>query len=70
MSEERFIGASVEREVRRLLEQELAENPKALSLALQILEAYTKGGRKGVAQLVRSLVEGEAGAGPAEEPRG
>uniref|UniRef100_A0A7C1T0T3 Uncharacterized protein n=1 Tax=Thermofilum pendens TaxID=2269 RepID=A0A7C1T0T3_THEPE len=58
LSEERFIGVSVEREVRRLLEQELAANPEALSLAQRILEAYAKGGKKGVAQLVRSLVEG------------
>jgi len=70
LSEERFIGVSVEREVRRLLEQELAANPEALSLAQQILEAYAKGGKKGVVQLVRTLIEGWVSADPAEEPGG
>ena len=67
MSEERFIGVGVEREVRKLLKQELSTNPKALSLAQQILEVYAREGRKGVVRLVRNLVEGETGAGSAEE---
>jgi len=67
LSEERFIGVGVEREVKKLLEQELSTNPKALSLAQQILEVYAREGRKGVVRFVRNLVEGETGAGSAEE---
>lgn len=58
MSHERYMGVSVERTLRDMLQKELAKDPEALKLAMEILQAYVTGGRKGVKQLVEAMLEG------------
>ncbi len=42
--------------IRRLMEEE-AEDPELRELALEILEAYVRGGRRGVSELVNRVFE-------------
>jgi len=42
--------------IRRLIEEE-AEDPELRELALEILEAYVRGGRRGVSELVNRVFE-------------
>jgi len=56
-SEEKHIGKSIENMLREIFEKELSGDPKARDLALKILEEYKSRGRKGVKELLESLVE-------------
>jgi len=61
MSEEerRYLGRSVERKVREYLEEVCGEECR--DLALKMLDAYTYGGQRGLAELLERVVEGEDG---------
>ncbi|MEM0087693.1 MAG: hypothetical protein QXT33_06230 [Thermofilum sp.] len=67
MHRERYMGVSVERVLREVLRRELSDDPEALRLAEEILQAYVTRGRRGVKQLVEAMLEGEPRAGAAEE---
>ena len=51
------MSSVVFRELARILEQELGDDPEALKLAMDILDAYEKKGVRGVRRLIAERLE-------------
>lgn len=66
MTRERYMGISVERMLRDILQRELSKDPAALKLAEEILQAYVTGGRREVRRILEAMLEGESRASTAE----
>lgn len=59
MEETSFISKRMIEEVKTLLEEELKGDKKAIKIAKNIFERYTKGGAKAVREYLKRLVEEE-----------
>lgn len=63
--ERRYIGKSVEAYLREQLARRLSEDPEALKLAYELLEAFATGGARGVRAVIEEKVR-ECGCTSAE----